>query len=240
MKRVFPSLVLVAALSPAAALAHGVWLQSQHGELAVVYGHGAEQDSYDPAKVTSVMVCPDGAGCTAATPDNKGSHVTLAVPEAPSALVVEFDNGFWSKDANGEWHNQPKDAVAGATEGGQYLKHAVYLTGPVGTVGTPLGQTLEIVPLADPFALKMGDALEVQVLFNGAPFAGAELVADYVNDTDAAPVVADAEGKAIVPLRHQGLNVLAVSHAAPHADPAKADETGHTATLSFMLGHAGE
>ncbi|MGL4236520.1 DUF4198 domain-containing protein [Tabrizicola sp.] len=231
---------LIAGLAPAAALAHGVWLQSQHGELAVVYGHGAEQDSYDTTKITSVMVCPDGTACVKAPLNQHGSHATLAVPEAPSVITVAFDNGFWSKDAAGEWHNMPKDAVAGATEGGQYLKHAIYLTGPVASVGTPLGQVLEIVPLSDPYALKAGDELAVQVLFDGAPLAGAEIVADYVNATDAAAAIADAEGKAMVVIRNQGLNVLAVSHAAPHADAAKADETGHTATLSFMLGHAGE
>jgi uncharacterized GH25 family protein len=231
---------LVTGLAPLTASAHGVWLQSQHGELAVVYGHGAEQDSYDTAKITSVMVCPGGSACAPATPMAQGSHATLPVPAEASAIAVEFDNGFWSKDAAGEWHNMAKDAVAGATEGGQYLKHAVYLTGPVATIGTPFGQTLEVVPLADPYALKAGDELAVQILFDGAPLAGAEIVADYVNATDAPPIVADADGKAMVIVRNQGLNVLAVSHSAPHADATKADETGHTATLSFMLGHAGD
>lgn len=240
MKRIRFLSAMVLALSPVSAMAHGVWLASQHGELAVVYGHGAEQDSYDTAKVTSVTICPNGSACAPATPVGHETYVSLPKPEVPSVITVEFNNGFWSKDAAGEWQNMPKDAVAGATEGGQYLKHAVYLTGTVPTIGTPVGQVLEIVPLADPYGLKMGDMLPVQVMFDGAPLPNAEVVIDYVNDTDAAPLATDADGKAMIPVRNQGLNVIAVSHAAPFPDPTKADETGHTATLSFMLNHAEE
>lgn len=236
MKRTLTLAALLASLAPAA-FAHGVWLESQHGDLAVVYGHGADQDSYDLAKITSVLICPGGEACVAAALTEHATHATLPVPDAASAIVVEFDNGFWSKDAAGEWHNLPKDAVAGATTGGHYLKHGIHLTGSIGPVGTPFGQVLEIVPAADPYALHAGDSLPVQVLYNGEPLPGAEIIVDYVNASAAAPIVANAEGKAMVPVRNQGLNVIAVGHSGPSLDPAKADKTGHLATLSFMLSY---
>ena len=225
---------------PAATQAHGVWLEMQHGELAVVYGHGAEEDSYDPAKLTSISICPGGGTCAPATTTVNPTFVTLAMPAEPSVITAEFDNGYWSKDAAGDWQNLSKDMVPGATEGGRYLKHVTYLSGPIAGGSKPMGMALEIVPLTDPFAMRAGDVLAVQVLLNGAPLAGAEVTADYVNATDAAPVVTDAEGKAMVPVRNQGLNVIAVSHSEAAPDPTKADEIGHTATLSFLLAHGGE
>lgn len=236
LRRTLPLAALLTSLAPAA-FAHGVWVESQHGDLAIVYGHGPEQDSYDLAKITSAQVCPGGESCAAATLTEHANHATLPVPDTASAIAIEFDNRFWSKDADGEWHNLPKDAVEGAVSGGHYLKHGVHLTGSIGTIGTPFGQALEIVPAADPYALKAGDGLPVQVLYNGEPLPEAEIIVDYVNASGAEPIVADAEGKATVPVRNQGLNVIAVGHTSPHPDPAKADDVGHLATLSFTLGY---
>jgi uncharacterized GH25 family protein len=233
-------LTCLLSLTPLASHAHGVWLEMQHGELAVVYGHGGEEDAYDPAKLTSIAICPMGNSCAPATTVVHENHVTLPMPEAESVITAAFDNGYWAKDATGKWQNTSMDLVPGATEGGQYLKHATYLSGPVAGGHKPMGLAVEIVPLADPFALKAGDMLPVQVLMNGKPLAGAEITADYVNAVDAAPIVADADGKAMIPLRNQGLNVLSVSATEPHPEPAKAQEIGHTATLTFMLAHSGE
>lgn len=233
-------LTCLLSLVPVASHAHGVWLEMQHGQLAVVYGHGGEEDAYDPAKLTSIAVCPMGTGCAPAATIAHETHVTLPMPEAASVITAAFDNGYWSKDAAGEWQNTSMDLVLGATEGGQYLKHSIYLSGAIAGGHKAMGLPVEIVPLADPFAMKAGDLLPVQVLMNGKPLAGAEITADYVNAVDAAPILADADGKAMVPLRNQGLNVLSVSASEPHPEPAKAQEIGHTATLTFMLAHAGE
>ena len=233
-------LTCLLSLAPVASHAHGVWLEMQHGQLAVVYGHGAEEDAYDPAKLTSIAVCPAGTACAPAATVAHETHVTLPMPEAASVITAAFDNGYWSKDAAGEWQNTSMDLVPGAVEGGQYLKHVTYLSGPIAGGHKPMGLPLEIVPLADPFAMKAGDMLPVQVLLNGQPLAGAEVTADYVNATDAPAILTDADGKAMIPVRNQGLNVLAASASEPHPEPAKAQEIGHTATLSFMLAHGGE
>ena len=227
-------------VTPITGHAHGVWLEMQHGELAVVYGHGAEEDAYDPTNLTAIALCPAGAACSPATTVAHETHVTLSMPEAASVITAPFDNGYWSEDSAGEWQNTSMDLVPGATEGGRYLKHVTYLSGPIAGGHKPMGLPVEVVPLVDPFAMKAGDMLPVQVLMNGKPLAGAEITADYVNATDAAAIVADADGKAMVPLRNQGLNVISVSTSEPHPEPTEAQEIGHTATLSFILAHAGE
>jgi nickel transport protein len=240
MKRIQRPLSLCLILSAPMAQAHGIWLEVQHGDLAVVYGHGAESDAYDPAKITGMAQCDGAAACTPLTWTDRTSHVALAVPEGQAIITATMDNGFWSQDAAGEWHNVAKDALPGATEGGQYLKYTTYVLDHFEGAATPTGMTLEIVPLADPLEMQMGDSLPVQVLLNGQPAAAIEITGDYVNDSDGAPIITGPDGRADIPLRNQGLNVILASASEPHPDPAKADEIGHTATLAFMLHFHGE
>jgi nickel transport protein len=231
---------LVLAVIASGANAHAVWLQMEHGELAVVYGHGAESDPYPASKLTSVELC-DTVGCTAIVPADHGSHQTIALPgDATGVVKTAFDNGFWSKDDKGEWHNKSKDEVPGAVEGGHYVKWSTHVTGHLADPGKALGMPAEIVPLADPMALKAGDELPVQVLLNGQPAAGAQVTVDYVNASGDAPLVADADGKLMIRVRNQGLNVIVAFISEPYPDPAKADEIGHAASLSFMLEHEEE
>lgn len=47
-----------------------------------------------------------------------------------------------------------------------------------GNVTVPIGQTLEIVPDTNPYALKPGEPLRVRIWFHGKPLAGASVVAE--------------------------------------------------------------
>lgn len=53
-----------------------------------------------------------------------------------------------------------------------------------GNVSRPVGQILEIVPLANPFALAEGDRLPLQVFWRGEPLAGAKLTAALLDGKD--------------------------------------------------------
>jgi hypothetical protein len=93
--------------------------------------------------------------------------------------------------------------------------------GGVGDPCRPLGLTLEIVPLRDPFALEPGDALPVRVLFRGKPLPEANLGWQAPGDGDTArgTVRTDARGEALVPLAGAGLMTLRLTHMTrPRAD----------------------
>lgn len=226
---------VLAALLAGPAVAHGIWIEESHGALAVVYGHGATNEAYEPARVTSLLACDAAGTCSDAAPTVLDTHVELARPEGAATLAATFDNGLWTQGADGEWLNVPRAAVAGATASGRYLKYATVVLDHLDGEAVPAGLALEIVPLADPLAMVAGDELPVRVLFEGQPLAGAEVTVDYVGDAGADPVIADAEGVARVPLRNNGLNVLAVSHTGPGVEADATDETGHIATLAFTL-----
>lgn len=233
------SIAGIVALSGAAS-AHGAWVAERHGQFYVVYGHGAGDDPYDPARLTLLQACDAATRCID-IPRLPGKDF-VAFEKTDTALIrLEFDNGYWSKDKSGKWQNLPKDEVPGATEAGHYLKTGTHVVAPLTEVPAVFGEGLEIRPLADPMALHKGDMLPVEVLFDGKPAVGAEIVVDYIggDHADAEIIIAD-DGKAVIKLASAGLNVILATHSTAADDPAKADSTGHAATLSFALPHGPE
>lgn len=82
-----------------------------------------------------------------------------------------------------------------------------------GDATRPLGLPLEIVPLADPFALKPGDTLKVRVLFQGKALPEANLGWAAPGDGVARGYVrTDAKGEALVPIAGPGLMTLRLTH----------------------------
>jgi nickel transport protein len=219
------------------AYGHGVWTAQRHGDLAIVYGHGAGDEAYGPEKVRkAVSHLPSGE-----TRDSKvlPQAKNALVEPAPGAvaLTVVFDNGVWTKGADGKSVNRPKREVNGA----QSASHSVKINTTVlkeGAALKPTGQGLEIVPLVDPMGLKMGDDLPVQVFADGKPLPGVPLYPDYVNDGHAQSGKTDQDGKVVLFVRNDGLNVIGVSHAKKTPDNAEIDQVGYFATLSFALPHA--
>ena len=110
---IFASLLMVAT-----AWGHSAWLEKRQDEIVVVYGHGPSDDSYTPEKVTGVKAYnADGKALKADTKEAKGGYVPLALAEETAVVTLEFDDGFWSKDANRKWHNLPKSKVKDAKQG---------------------------------------------------------------------------------------------------------------------------
>lgn len=233
------SLTALAGWSDPAA-AHGVWVAERWGELGVVYGHGADDDPYDPSKVKSVVAVDARGGSVAVDVKAAARSATLGVEGEPAAVLVEFDNGFFTERQDGSSVNQPKSAVADGKETGRYLKHSVTLMHTEKGLPELGAQALQVVPLDNPATMRAGDELRVRVLFQGRPLADAGVIADYVNLVDEVAARTDAAGLARIRIRNQGLNVVGVSHDVPTPGDPDADKTGHFATLAFSLGHQDE
>jgi nickel transport protein len=222
-------------LGTVAASAHGIWTAERWGETGIVYGHGAEDGAYDPAKVKQVRaVDKNGKPVEAQTAGRKGGAVIEAADDA-AVLLVDFANGIYSKGADGQWVNKPKREVPGATEAGDNWKHNLTIRHLHGEALPELPpQKLQIVPLVNPTELAAGALFKVRVLYDGKPLAGAAITPDYVNASEATLGKTDADGVAEVLIRNLGLNVIAVSHSVPLDDTRDADKANHFATLSFV------
>jgi hypothetical protein len=81
---------------------------------------------------------------------------------------------------------------------------------PCRVVGLPL----EIVPLKDPLALKIGDTLRVRVLFRDKPLANANLGWDAPggDDIPLGTIRTDSRGEALVPISQLGLMTIRLTH----------------------------
>jgi len=234
---------LVMATATVQAAAHGVWMAQRSGEMAVVYGHGAEDldmiRRFERVREVSAL---DAAGQAVKTGLRKTDHLVLVdLSEKPSVVALVLDNGFWSRQADGKWVGKGRDEIPDAKESGRFIKYAVRISGPLKAPLGPLpGQVLQIVPVKSALPQHMNEQMTVRVLFNGKPVAGARVIRDYVTDPDARPAITGKDGLYTFRVRNQGLNVVAASYDAPPDDPIKAARNGLHATLTFALEHGPE
>jgi nickel transport protein len=216
--------------------AHASWIAQRAGDWAVVHGQGATDEAYDPAKVTAVTGFDATGNPVAVEVKPQAKNVLLAPAEGAAVLSTVWDEGWWTEDAKGEWHNKPAAEVADFKTTGKYVTYVVSYIG-LTDAQKPVGHRLEIVPLSDPGKLTMGDKLKVQVLLDGAPMKGVAVTNDVLTDWDIHSGLTDAEGKTVVTIANAGLNVAQVYH-----EIASGDQSieGLQAVLSFTSGLSNE
>lgn len=240
-------------LSSVAAQAHGIYFAQRGKQLALVYGVGA--DDLDMVrrlpKVKSVQGYDADWKPVAATLQPAGI-VPIVNSEAPiTAVTAVLDNGIWSKDKAGEYHQMTLEQMPDAVVSEHTFKYAVHLVGlserPAGFKGTidariPVmsDQRLQIIPVDGAIPGDMGKPMTVKVLFNGKPMAGVEVDNDFINDPDQIGAKTDANGLVTITVRNQGLNVITATYRAPSSEPKLSREEEHLATLSFKLPHLPE
>jgi len=220
-----------------AAHSHGIWIAEHAGKNSIVYGHGAANDAYNTDKLKTVSGYDEAGATVDVTPIDLDDHVVLAKDPKLALVTAVLDNGHWTKDTSGKWHNLPKNEVKSAESAGHYLKYTKAIFNGDANTLKPVGQPLEIIMLTNPLTLKAGDKLPVQVLMNGEPAPGAKLIAEYTTDSENS-VKTDENGEAIITIRNNGLNVIAATLDETLTDNPKADKIGHFATFSFAYGHS--
>jgi uncharacterized GH25 family protein len=236
--RVLKAFVATVALLVAAqaAHAHGIWLAERWGKIGLVYGHGAGDDPYDPAKISAIQALDEDGKPVEMQANAFEDHALLSSEDEPAIILVDFDNGFYTKGRDGKWVNRPKSEVEGAQKAGRYFKHTLTIRHLHGELPSVPQQALQILPLVNPAELTAGKTLRVRVLFDGKPLAGVSLIPDYVNMSEERIRETDAAGEVDVTVRNNGLNVVAVSHGVPLENDPDADAVQHFATLAFEAG----
>ncbi|MBO9629834.1 MAG: DUF4198 domain-containing protein [Shinella sp.] len=219
---------------PLTAGAHNAWVAERWGNLGVVYGHGAGDDPYDPARITQALAISEDGTATPVEVDKREKHAILKPESEPAAILLTFDNGYWTEKTDGKWVNEAKDKVADAKAAGHYIKNSLSLLHAHGALPAFPKQNLQILPLDNPIGRKAGDPIRLRVLHDGKPLAGAVVTLDYVNQASLKSDPTDADGEVVVAIRNDGLNVLAVDHSVPLENDPNADQIGYTATLSFV------
>jgi uncharacterized GH25 family protein len=119
----------------------------------------------------------------------------------PNIYELRKKEGILDKDAVEHYSKYPKTII----QVGKKLNEI-----PI----KPLGLPIEIVPSVNPYGLKLGDDLEVTVLFQGKPLSGTEIAWGYPGKGEefAGSKKTDKSGKAAIPLEKVGPYVIRLTH----------------------------
>jgi nickel transport protein len=221
--------IAVLALVTTSAGAHEYWIEKGDGGYTLFQGHvfstheGEARVQYDPAIVKRVT-CAGGA---AASPE-PGKTYPVRIAGRCAALLVDIVSGYWTQTLT-DTVPKPRSEVRGALRGWKSEESIKRLDNWSAAAMKPLSDGLEIVPLENPFLLKPGDKLRVQVLWQGKPRKGVAVA--YAGDTRGQT---DSQGEVNLRIRRGGVQMVAASFDEPIKDPL-ADRIVHGAMLQFEL-----
>ena len=230
-----------------------LWPRDDGRELAlrIKFGHPQEWESPDFHRLYHLdAYAPGHAGGISwlkdLTPDD-GDLVTKRDPAWPDVkgtwvITGSYDNGFWVELPDKTYFNTVTQELPSGTHGAHYLKYAKALL----AIGSPsqdyqrvIGYRLELVPMVDPFTLKIGDKLPVKALYDGKPMVGVGLeIGDgktKMKEEDIPRYKTNAEGIAELPITHGGFEAIAVDYKTPSRTPDAAPEDNYSSSLTFVL-----
>ncbi len=229
-------------LAASSAGAHGIWFAQRAKQLALIYGVGA--DDLDAVrrmdKITSFAGYDENWQPVETELRVAGPIPVVDSAEPIAAVTAVMNYGVWTKTPDGQWHNAGLDQHPDAVVSERTMKYAVYLA-KMPTTAVPLlpNQTLQVVPVGAIPELK-DQPVKLRVYYEGKPVAGANVLADYVNDPDQTPLKTDAQGEVTMPVRNQGQNTVIAYIVVPSSEPALYEKVEHRASLTFVLPHLPE
>ncbi|WP_079227357.1 DUF4198 domain-containing protein [Pseudomonas putida] len=214
--------------------AHGLWTEQRRGNIEVVYGHGPEDDAFKPQKVKGAWAYDVAGHQIPVTVERLEDHVRLK-PIKPAAVVaVALDNGLWTQGKDKKWVNEGRSKVAGGTGSTHTFKYTLAINEHGAKLPSLDKLKMVIVPQVDPIEVGPGKTLPVQVLVDGKPAAGIKLFSDYRGEPDTVSVETDAQGRANVVVRNEGLNIIAAETKVPVKDNADIESRGLFTSLTFV------
>ena len=204
------------------------------------------KDYVTPDRVEKAFfLSPDGSGTIAASPAQEGFHArhALSTPGTYMAVIVS-QPGFSSKTTEGYKQGKTKKdlkEVVSCSYSEKFSK-ALFTVGKAGgtAFSKTLGHSLEIVPLHDPCAMKVGEVMAVRVLFQGKPLPSATVSGVYAGFSDdpgtfAYSTSSNKEGIAKVKLIHSGPWLLLVKQKNAYPDTTVCDIKSYSSSLTFNV-----
>ena len=227
--------LLLLGLQPA--LGHVVWLQPKDGSLKVMFGHGEKCDPYKPKYVEEFKGLDCNGKAVPVEAIKTKDSVSFALKEKPAIVIALWDSGYGLITTDG-WKKMTKREAKGKYKIVEALKNLRYckaLLAPCDNFSKPVGEPFEIVPEKNPFSLKPGDALSVQVLLKGKPVEGAEMSTydsdPYLKDKPKT----DKDGKASILIDRNGFHMIHAQFKTPLKNDPDADILRYSSSLSFTL-----
>lgn len=227
-------LLLAGLFACAQAAAHGLWTEQRRGNHEVIYGHGAEDDAFKAQKISGAWSWDTSGKMIPVTVQRLDDHARLQPIRKPAVLAVALDNGAWSQTPDKQWVNQGRSQVPNSTHSLHTYKYSLAILRNGAKLPALDKLRLAIVPQSDPLTVGPGKTLRVRVLVDGKPAKDVQLVGDYRGMPHDISATTDAEGYADVPVRNDGLNVIAASLYVPVKGDKNIEELGLFSSLTFL------
>jgi nickel transport protein len=231
MKKFFLLIMAFILLSASALQAHDTWVGKDGADFVVMWGHGGKSDPYKPEYVKSAKAFDPSGQEMAVTVKPQGTKAILVPAKTPARIDIVFNSGAWVKTPEG-YKNVGKTGVKDVIlsfKGETYSKNLWQWND---RFKQPMGEKMELVPLKNPLALKVGDKLPFLVVYNGKPLAGATVGAEGVAKDS---LKTDDKGLAEVTIAKAGHNVVKANRKTPTPNDPDADEFSETAGISFEV-----
>ncbi|MDD2901668.1 MAG: DUF4198 domain-containing protein [Syntrophales bacterium] len=231
MKKCMVLALVLTLVSAATLYAHDAWIAKDGGVLVVTYGHGDKTEPYNPAKVKNVKAFNTaGIVIPIAVKVQEGKAI-LAPAKAPALVTLFFDSGPWVQTPEG-YKNVSKREAKNVIKSLKSQKYCKGIWQWSDRFSKPVGSKMELVPLKNPLALKVGDKLPFLVVYEGKPLTGATVAAEGVKK-DA--VKTDPQGRAEIVITKKGLNIVGATRKTDTPKDPDADVLFESANLTFEV-----
>lgn len=208
--------------------AHDAWVAPVEGPVFPVhFGHKAPQD-YVAEKVKTVTAFDANRLPLTVDVMRDATGASVRANGKPAMLLVEFDNGFYTKVDGKSIQMSKRDAPPGSTTN-HPVKSGKTIVQWAPWMAEPMGQRLEVLPLKVSGAPKAGSKFKVRILLDGKPVSGV-MVENNSNETGPKT---DADGLATLTLV-KGINRLSVDYDIPMPGDPETDKLGLNGSLVFM------
>ena len=166
MLRTAMIIIFVVCIFCSSVFAHDIWVEKKDGNVVVLYGHVDKNkfEPIEPAKVNEVKgFDKNGKDLTVKIVQDK-DRLSISSAKDPAAVTLLFDGGFLVKTTEGYKHISKREAKE-YIDSMQYIesmhsmKFSKTLFGWNSRFSEPIGMRFEIVPLKNPFAVKIGEPL---------------------------------------------------------------------------------
>ncbi len=217
-KKHLKQLLLAAAVLPVMlaqpAFAHVVWFEQGNKDYDLVFGHPEEgPEPYDVAKFQSAQGYDINKQLVPL--EVKIQDGVSVIPQGDiAALTAFYDNGFWltNPDDSTSTNISKQEAEAlNYVNVSNFLKYTKALYNWSQPLSQSFGLPLEIMALENPFEVMEGEALPIQVSFQGNVIKDA--LVEYLGEV----VDVNQEGIAYIPVGKGGLQVIEASYTNPTA-----------------------
>ncbi len=212
------------------ASAHDFWIEQKGQDFMVVFGHGAQREEFDVSKVKNVKAVDPQGKDVPFQKEKRDKGLALKMSGQPAAIIVEIDNGYWSKTIYG-WKELPKRKASRVVEAIRSVFYSKTILSWSDTVQKASGGArLDIIPMKNPFDMKAGESVLLKVFLSEKPLSGAEVI----GSEHAKLGTTDKDGMVKVPLT-RGFNLVTVEHKERIKDDPDADALSLAATLTFEV-----